>query len=176
MSSDLQPAEQAPAPAEAADSTDATTDQAPAYTPVPVGEQGTPEPARPTFGGLLFQITNFVVLSARFLALAAAAMWLKENLHLLKAHMHRDAATARRLSEMCHAAGVDPYFIGLILEASAAFDRVAEASGVLADAADQMEANARFVKDAHETEYRGVFEVAQASPYDQPKPGFNAVR
>jgi len=129
-----------------------------------------------TFGGFIFGIINFLTLSARFLALAAAAMWLKENLHLLKQRMHNDAAFARRVGEMCGAAGADAYFVALFLETAAAFERVAEASGELASAADDMEANARNVGDAHETEYRGIYEVRQASPYAQPKPGFNKVR
>lgn len=145
--------------------------------PAPAGGDASP-PAAPkqTFGGLLMGILNFVTLSLRVMALATAAMWLKENLHLLKARMRQDAATARRVSELCGQADVDAYFLGLFLEASQALDRVAEASGVLSEAADGMEANARGVRDAHEAEYRGIYEVAQASPYEQPKPGFNAVR
>lgn len=154
-----------------------TADAPPVYTPVPIeGTGGAVEPAKKSFGELIFGILNFLTLSARFMALAAAAMWLKENLHLIKAHMHRNAEFARRVAEMCEAAGADGRFIAEILEASAAIERVAQASGVLADAADQMEMNARFVNDAHESEYRGIYEVRQASPYAQPKPGFNAVR
>lgn len=136
----------------------------------------TPAPAQQSFGQLIFGIINFVALAACFIALAAAAMWLKEKLHLLKARMRRDAAFARKVAELCGQAGVDTYFLGLFIEASQAFDRVAEASGELADAADQMEMNARFVKDAHDTQYRGIYEVTNASPYAQPKPGFNRVR
>ncbi|WP_051887978.1 hypothetical protein [Streptomyces seoulensis] len=159
MSSEIEPADPTP-PAPPASQTDGSQPAAP----------------RKTFGGLLFGILNFVTLTARFMALATAAMWLKENLHLLKDRMHRDAEQARRISEMCGQAGVDPYFQGLAIEASQALDRVAEASGELAGAADGMEANARAVGDAHETEYRGIYEVRQASPYAQPKPGFNTVR
>jgi len=129
-----------------------------------------------TFGGLISGIVNFLFLAGCFIALAAAAMWLKEKLHLLKARMRRDAALARKVAELCGQAGVDPYFLGLFIEASQAFDRVAEASGELANAADQMEMDARFVKDAHDAEYRGIYEAVNASPYAQPKPGFNAVR
>jgi hypothetical protein len=129
-----------------------------------------------TFGGFISGIINFLTLSARFLALAAAAMWLKENLHLLKQRMHNDAAFARKVGEMCGAARADAYFVGLFLETATAFERVAEASGELARAADDMEINARGVGEAHEIEYRGVYEVRQASPYEQPTPGFNKVR
>lgn len=131
--------------------------------------------AQPTFGGLINGIINFLILGARFVALAAAAALLKEQLHLLKARMHRDAAFARRVAEMCGQAGVDAHFVALFLEAAQAFERVAAASGELADAADQMQMNAQFVKDAHDAEYRGVYEAANASPYAQPRPGFNRV-
>lgn len=129
----------------------------------------------PTFGGLINGIINFISLAARFIALAAAAVLLKEALHLLKARMHRDARFARRVAEMCGQAGVDGYFVALFLETAQAFERVAAASGELADAADQMQMNAQFVKDAHDTEYGGVYEAVNASPYAQPKAGFNAV-
>lgn len=148
--------------------------------PAPAGDSPATPPAtqeqKQTFGDMISGIINFVTLGARFIALAAAAMWLKEKLHILKAHMHRDAANARKVSEMCGQAGVDGRFLAQILEVSQAFDRVAEASGVLADAADQMEMNARMVKDAHQTEYGGVYEAVNSSPYEQPKPGFSAVR
>lgn len=135
-----------------------------------------PPQRRPSFTEMVGGILNFVSLTARFMALAIAAALLKEKLHLLKAHMHRDAANALRVSEMCGQAGVDGRFLAQILEVSQAFDRVAEASGVLADAADQMEANAGGVRDAHQSEYGGIYEAVNASPYEQPKPGFNAVR
>ena len=131
---------------------------------------------RPTFGGLIFGIINFLTLTARFVALTAAALLLKEQLHLLKARMHRDAAFARKVGELCGQAGADDYFVALYLEASQAFDRTAEASGEVAGAADQMEADARGVQDAHDAEYGGIYEAVQASPYAQPKPGFNRVR
>lgn len=144
----------------------------------PAATDDTQPPAAPkqTFGGIVSGIVNFITLSARVAALATAALWLKEGLHLLKARMHQDAETARRTSEQCGQAGVDPYFLGLFLEASQSLDRVAEASGELANAADQMETNARDVHDAHQAEYGGIHEAVQASAYDQPKPGFNAVR
>ncbi|MEV5915857.1 conjugal transfer protein TraB [Streptomyces chartreusis] len=135
-----------------------------------------PAPQRPTFGGLIAGIINFISLAAAFIALAAAAALLKEQLHLLKARCHADAAFARRVGELCHAAGADAYFLALFLETGTAFERTAEASGELANAADQMEADANGVQDAHDTQYRGIYEVRQASPYAQPKPGFNRVR
>lgn len=146
--------------------------------PAPAGTPAPPAPAqeKTTFGGMISGILNFVTLSARFMALAMAAVWLKEKLHILKSHMHKDAANCRKVSEMCGQAGVDGRFQAQIIEVSQAFDRVAEASGVLANAADQMEANARMVKDAHQQEYGGVYEAVNASPYQQPMAGFNAIR
>lgn len=123
-------------------------------------------------GGIL----NFVTLALRVMALATAAALLKEQLHLLKARMHRDAQRARTLSGNLHQAGADGRFQAQAIEVSQAFDRVAEASGEVADAADQMESHARGVRDAHQAEYGGIYEVRQASPYAQPKPGFNRVR
>jgi hypothetical protein len=142
-------------------------------TPAPAGGS---KPDRPTWSGAIHGILNFITLTARITALAVAAALLKEQLHLLKARMHRDAARARTLAGHLNQAGADARFQAQSLEVAAAFERVAEASGELANAADQMEANATFVKDAHQTEYGGIYEIRQASPYDQPKPGFNAVR
>jgi hypothetical protein len=134
------------------------------------------QPERLTWGGAITGILNFVSLSLRIMALAAAAALLKEQLHLLKARMHDDAARARRLADHLHQARVDTRFQAQAIEVAAAFERVAEASGELAQAADGMEAAAGGVRDAHEAEYRGIYEVRQASPYAQPLPGFNAVR
>jgi hypothetical protein len=137
---------------------------------------GDTAPARPSWSGAIFGILNFVTLALKVGALATAAALLKEQLHLLKARMHRDAARARRLAGHLNQAGADTRFQAQSLEVAAAFERVAAASGELANAADQMEANANFVKDAHQSEYGGIYEVRQASPYAQPKPGFNRVR
>lgn len=142
--------------------------------PVTASAGGAPE--RTGWAEAIYGILNFVTLAARVMALAAAAALLKEQLHLLKARMHRDAARARTLSEHLNQAGADTRFQAQAIEVSQAFDRVAEASGEVADAADQMEANARGVRDAHQAQYGGIYEVRKASPYAQPKPGFNRVR
>ena len=168
MTAPIEPAS-APAPVEPADSQAEGT-----------GSDNTPAPThdgdRPTWSGVLFGILNFVTLAARVMALAAAAALLKEQLHLLKQRMHHDAARARTLADHLQQAGVDARFQAQTLEVAAAFERVAEASGELAQAADQMEADAHGVRDAHQSEYGGIYEAAQASPYAQPKPGFNRVR
>jgi hypothetical protein len=147
-----------------------------AHTPEPAGTGTTPARAKPTFSEMVHGVLNYVTLAGRFMALAAAAVFLKEKLHLLKHHMHKNAEAGRRLADHLHQAGADTRFQAQSVEMSQAFDRVAEASGILADAADQMEANARGVRDAHQAEYGGIYEVAQSSPYEQPKPGFNTVR
>jgi hypothetical protein len=142
-------------------------------TPVPAANS---QADRPTWASAIHGILNFITLAARITALAAAAALLKEQLHLLKARMHDNAQRARTLSGHLHQAGADARFQAQSLEVAAAFERVAEASGEVANVADQMEMNAQFVKDAHQAEYGGIYEVRQASPYAQPKPGFNRVR
>ncbi|MFF1358766.1 conjugal transfer protein TraB [Streptomyces sp. NPDC058297] len=133
-------------------------------------------PARMSWGGAIAGIINFITLAARIMALSIAAAILKERLHLLKRRMHKDAERARRLSGHLGQAGAAQEFQGQAIEVSKSFDRVAEASGAVANAADQMEANAIAVKDAHQIEYGGIYEVTNALPYAQPKPGFNEVR
>lgn len=142
---------------------------------VPVPASGG-APKRTGWVEAIHGILNFVTLAARVMALAAAAALLKEQLHLLKARMHRDAAQARTLAGHLNQAGADTRFQAQAIEVSQAFDRVAEASGQVADAADQMETHARGVRDAHQAQYGGIHEVRKASPYAQPKPGFNRVR
>ncbi|MFF0009603.1 conjugal transfer protein TraB [Streptomyces tibetensis] len=143
--------------------------------PVPVAGN---QPERMSWGSAIGGILNFVTLALRIMALATAAALLKEQLHLLKARMHRDAERARRLAGHLAQAGVDPTFQSQALEVAAAFERVATASGELAQAADGMEASANSVRDAHQAEYGGIHETVKALPggVTQPKPGFNKVR
>jgi hypothetical protein len=143
-------------------------------TPVPAAGN---QPERMSWGTAIGGILNFVTLSLRIMALAIAAALLKEQLHLLKQRMHRDAERARRLAGHLAQAGVDPKFQSQALEVAAAFERVAEASGEVAQAADGMEASANGVRDAHQAEYGGIYETVKALPggVTQPKPGFNAV-
>jgi hypothetical protein len=144
----------------------------PTTAPVPAAS---PAPSRPTWTGAIHGIVNYTALGSRITSLAIAAALLKEQLHLLQARMRADAVRARRLAEQLAQAGVDARFQAQTLEAATAFERVADAAGELADAADGMEAGAHGVRDAHQTEYGAIYEIAQASPYAQPKPGFNAV-
>ncbi|MFJ8929265.1 conjugal transfer protein TraB [Streptomyces sp. NPDC102364] len=127
---------------------------------------------RAAIGGVI----NFLTTAAKVMALACAAALLKERMHLLKTRMHRDAAFAHRVAEMCGQAGVDDNFVAEYHEVGGHFTRVAECADGVTAAADTMEARARGVVDAHNREYRGVYEAVQASPYRQPKPGFNKVR
>ncbi|TGB06548.1 conjugal transfer protein TraB [Streptomyces sp. MZ04] len=126
---------------------------------------------REAIGGVL----NFVTTGARVMALAVAAVLLKERMHLLKARMHRDAAFAHRVAEMCGQAGVDGRFVARYHEVGTYFVGVAECADGVTAAADTMEARARGVVDAHDREYRGIYESVHASPYQQPTPGFNRV-
>lgn len=121
-------------------------------------------------------VVNFVTTAAKIMALAVAAALLKEQMHLLKARMHQDAAFAHQVAEMCGQAGTGGEFVASYHEVGGHFTHVAECADGVTAAADTMEARARGAVDAHEHENRGVYEAVQASPYRQPKPGFNRVR
>ncbi|MER5465538.1 conjugal transfer protein TraB [Streptomyces sp. NPDC002668] len=129
-------------------------------------------PAIPGMSGGSSSDNGFIALSARTAALAAAALFLKEGMHLLRAHMGRNAAKARRVSEMCDAAEVEPQYTAMILDASASLTRVSEASGEMTNAADAVDNDARGFNSAHDTEYRGVYEAVNGSGVRQAKPGF----
>ncbi|MET8945447.1 conjugal transfer protein TraB [Streptomyces sp. NPDC004542] len=127
------------------------------YTPRPLAK-----------GGRL----SFITLAARMTALTGQALALKEGLYVLKRRMEKDAGDQDRIADMCAEAEVEPKFTGLINEAASRVRKVAEAADGVSGAADQMETNARAFKDAHETEYRGVYEAVQASGVRQAKAGF----
>ncbi|MGK4578443.1 conjugal transfer protein TraB [Kitasatospora sp. HPMI-4] len=115
---------------------------------------------------------NFLNLARRITVLTASALALKEGLRSLQKRMEDDSEDMVKLSAMCAEAEVEPRFLALIEEAGAALLAVAEASGALAGAADDMESNSRAFNDAHEGEYRGVYEAVQASGVQQAKAGF----
>ncbi|MFE4055569.1 conjugal transfer protein TraB [Streptomyces sp. NPDC059096] len=115
---------------------------------------------------------GFLALSGRTAALAAAALFLKEGMHLLRSHMKANANAALRLSEMCGQAEVEPRFVSLIEEASTALTGVAEASGEMANAADSVDSDARGFNHAHDREYRPGYEASNGSGVRQAKPGF----
>ncbi|MFE1576254.1 conjugal transfer protein TraB [Streptomyces fradiae] len=119
---------------------------------------------------------SFLRLAGRITTLTGAALALKEGLWVLKTRMEKDANDADRLAEQCAEAEVEPRFTALITDAASSLRAVAEASGELAGAADTMEANARAFGDAHESEYRGVYEAVKASGVQQAKPGFYETR
>jgi len=119
---------------------------------------------------------SFIRLTGKMAAVTAAALALKEGLYLLKRRMHFDADKSDRIAEMCAAAEVEPKFTALIHEAAQDLRRVAEASGEVAGAADQMETNARDFVDAHQSEYRGVYEAVRASGVRQAKAGLYRTR
>ncbi|MFI8085845.1 conjugal transfer protein TraB [Kitasatospora sp. NPDC086009] len=115
---------------------------------------------------------GFLALSARTVRLAAAALALKHEMAKLQRHMEDNAGTARRVSELAGQADVDQRHTAMIEEVGRAFDQVATASGELSRTADQVEQESRAFRDAHQGEYRGIYEVNQSSAYRQPKPGF----
>lgn len=115
---------------------------------------------------------SFLRLAGKISTLTAAAMALKEGLWLLKRRMEHDADDADQIAEQCVAAEVDPRFAALIHEAARSLRTVAEASGGVAEAADHLEVNAREFGDAHEAEYRGVYEADKATDYRQARPAF----
>jgi hypothetical protein len=119
---------------------------------------------------------GFMSLAARVTALSTAALQLKEGMHLLQRHMENNSAKARTLSEMCGAAEVEPRYTAQILEVSQALTRVAEAAGDLASTADATETNARGFNNAHQAEYRGIYEASNASGVQQARPGFYQTR
>jgi hypothetical protein len=119
---------------------------------------------------------SFTRLVARMSALTASALALKEGLWALKRRMEHDAQHHHRLSDMCVAAEVEPKFTNLITTAGSALQAVADASGDLAAAADQVQHHAQDLHDAHQAEYRGVYEAVNASGVRQAKPGFYRTR
>ncbi|MEW1723873.1 conjugal transfer protein TraB [Streptomyces sp. NPDC093109] len=125
-------------------------------------------PPLPVKGGRL----GFLGLAGKMTALATAALALKEGLWVLKRRMEKDADDADRLAEMCAEAEVEPRFTALITDSGTALRAVAEAAAGVAGAADEMETNSRGFVDAHESEYRGVYEAVQASGVQQAKAGF----
>ncbi|MGA5552632.1 conjugal transfer protein TraB [Streptomyces pseudogriseolus] len=119
---------------------------------------------------------SFTGLAARTAALTASALALKEGLWSLQRRMERDAGHADMLAELCVAAEVEPRFTGLIAEAGAALRAVAAASLDLARTADQVQHDSQDLHDAHQQEYRGVYEAVNASGVRQAKPGFYRTR
>ncbi|WP_107421501.1 hypothetical protein [Streptomyces nanshensis] len=119
---------------------------------------------------------GFLSLGLRIFWIVKEAARLAAGMHKLQRRMESNATKARIAAEFCAAADVEEQFTAMIMEASAAHLRVARASGDLRDAADSMEFKGRNFSDAHEREYRGVYENVKVSRARQPKPGFNRVK
>ncbi|MEU0289913.1 conjugal transfer protein TraB [Streptomyces sp. NPDC006147] len=119
---------------------------------------------------------SFTRLAARTAALTASALALKEGLWSLQRRMERDADHADMLADLCVAAEVEPKFTGLINEAGTALRAVATASADLARTADQVQHDSQHLHDAHQQEYRGVYEAVNASGVQQARPGFYRTR
>ncbi|MFF8287420.1 conjugal transfer protein TraB [Streptomyces albus] len=137
-------------------------------------------PAVPAGGDNLPAIPDsnlgFVSLGVAVTTLAARALWLKEKIWILQGLFRRNADKASHMSEMCDAAEVEPRFTALIMEGATSLREVAEASGDLVNAADQMQMDAQGFADAHQGEYGGIYEAVQSMGVQQPKPGFNEVK
>ncbi|MFF8925540.1 conjugal transfer protein TraB [Streptomyces albidoflavus] len=119
---------------------------------------------------------SFTRLAARMATLTTAALALKEGLWALQRRMKADADHADMLADLCVAAEVEPRFTSQINEAGTALRKVAEASGYLARAADRVQHDSQGLHDAHQSEYRGVYEAVNASRVRQAKPGFYRTR
>ncbi|WP_455355971.1 conjugal transfer protein TraB [Streptomyces sp. SYSU K217416] len=119
---------------------------------------------------------GFLSLAAAVTLLAARALLLKEKIWALQSRFQRNADKASNMSEMCDAAEVEPQFTALIMDGSTSLREVAEASGDLVNAADEMQMDAQGFNDAHQGEYGGIYEVTQSMGVQQPKPGFNEVK
>ncbi|MFC9954871.1 conjugal transfer protein TraB [Streptomyces prasinus] len=133
-----------------------------------------PRPAHlPATGG---GTPAFTRLAARMTALTAAALALKEGLWTLKREMERNSDRHNQLADMCGLAEVEPRFTGLISQSATALFAVAQASADVATTADQVQHGAQDLHDAHQAEYRGVYEAVNASGVRQAKPGFYRTR
>ncbi|MFJ2781547.1 conjugal transfer protein TraB [Kitasatospora sp. NPDC087315] len=115
---------------------------------------------------------NFVQLAARTVRLASAALALRHEMAKLQRHMERNSTTSMRVAELAGQAEIDPTHTAMIQEVGRAYRQVAAASGELARTADQVEQASREFRDAHDAQYRGLYETNQSSAYRQPKPGF----
>ncbi|GGO98382.1 conjugal transfer protein TraB [Wenjunlia tyrosinilytica] len=137
-------------------------------------------PAVPASDGDLPSIPDsnlgFLSLGLAVAALAAQALRLKEKVWALQALFRRNTDKASNMSEMCDAAEVEPQFTALIMEGATSLREVAEASGDMVNAADEMQMDAQGFNDAHQGEYGGIYEVVQSMGVQQPKPGFNEVK
>lgn len=132
-------------------------------------ERYTPHVPEPTsevsFGGLAWRLATLTI----------AALALKTELSTLRTRMNQDADEVSRLADLCVEAEVSPQHTEHMLQAALALRAVAEASADVEASADDMASHARATADAHETEYRGIYEVATANAargIRQPKPGF----
>lgn len=119
---------------------------------------------------------TFTALAGRTAALTAAALALKEGLWALQRRMRHDAEQAGLLADLCTAAEVEPRFTALIQEGGSALRAVADASLDLARTADQVQHDSQGLHDAHQQEYRGVYEAVNASGVQQARPGFYRTR
>lgn len=119
---------------------------------------------------------SFTALASRVVALSTAALRLKHGMAQLQAHMQTNSALAQRTAEMCEQAEVEPRFTSLIQEVATEFTAVATASGGVASAADVAATRAAGFRNAHQSEYGGIYDAVRTSGARQAVPGFYRVR
>lgn len=119
---------------------------------------------------------GFHGLQADLENLAADAEQLQEKAALLARAMGENADLARITAEQTAQAQAAPRHVAQVQEVASALVAAAAGAKALASRADSMAAQARAVKEAHNAEYRGIYEAVQASGIPMAKPGFYRLR
>lgn len=115
---------------------------------------------------------SFAVLAVRLASLTTSALALKANLGLLRARIVDDAGRVTRDAELCAEAEVDPRYVEQMMQAAELWRAVVTAAAEVEACADDMAAHARGTEQAHETEYRGIYEAVRAGGVRQARPAF----
>lgn len=115
---------------------------------------------------------GFEVLAGRLASLTTSALALKTGLALLRARIADDADRVARDAELCAEAEVEPQHTEHVHQAAQLWREVASASAEVEACADDLAAHARGTQQAHESEYRGIYEAVRASGARQARPGF----
>lgn len=115
---------------------------------------------------------SFTVLAVRLASLTTSALALKANLGLLRMRIVADADRVAREAELCAEAEVEPQYVTQMTQAAQLWREVAKASADVEATADDMAAHARATEQAHEGEYRGIYEAVKAGGARQARPGF----
>jgi hypothetical protein len=86
--------------------------------------------------------------------------------------MESDAEKARALADKSAPAEVAPEYLARLGEVAGALLGVSEAAQAVVSAAEDASHAANESNEAHQGEYRGIFELAQSSRHPMAKPGF----